>query len=68
MFVSHPAIHSSEKVRSDLAATLDNKLFFAGEHTHPKAYMTMHGAIDTGDIAAKRVLESLAQEKTQAKL
>jgi len=59
---SHPAPTASEEVRSNLAATISNRLFFAGEATHPKAYMTLHGAIETGDFAAKEVLESLAKD------
>eukprot|EP01114_Cavostelium_apophysatum_P017495 TRINITY_DN5212_c0_g1_i1.p1 TRINITY_DN5212_c0_g1~~TRINITY_DN5212_c0_g1_i1.p1 ORF type:complete len:504 (+),score=50.73 TRINITY_DN5212_c0_g1_i1:31-1512(+) len=66
---SHPAVTSNEAVRTALAAPLENKVFWAGEATHPKAYMTMHGAIETGDVAAKEVLKGLRKTpKDSAKL
>jgi len=60
---THPALSSSQKVREDLAEPINNKVFWAGEATHPKAYMTMHGAIETGDFAAKQVLKVLNKNK-----
>jgi len=65
---SHPAIRSSQKAREDLGAPIGDKIFFAGEATHPVAYMTLGGAIDTGLTAAKAIINSLQQNKPIAKL
>jgi len=56
---SHPAMTANKKIRETLAAPIQNRVFWAGEATHPKAYMTMHGAIETGDFAAKELMEVL---------
>jgi monoamine oxidase len=38
---------------------IDNKLWFVGEHTHPKLSSYAHGAYETGLWGAQEVVESL---------
>ena len=46
--------------RDTLAAPLDEKLYFAGEATHTAGHAgTIHGAIETGYIAAHQIFNSL---------
>jgi monoamine oxidase len=45
--------------RAVLAAPVDSRLFFAGEATSPNFFSTAHGAHDSGERAAKEVIESL---------
>ena len=46
--------------RSVLATPLDEKLYFAGEATHTSGHAgTIHGAIETGYIAAHQILNSV---------
>jgi monoamine oxidase len=47
--------HASD--RAVLAAPVDGRLFFAGEATSPHFFSTAHGARDSGERAAKDVLE-----------
>src|SRR3954468_21859295 len=47
--------------RAVLAAPVDNRLFFAGEATSPHFFSTAHGARDSGERAAKEVLQALAK-------
>lgn len=42
--------------RAVLAAPVDGRLFFAGEATSPHFFSTAHGALDSGERAAKEVL------------
>jgi monoamine oxidase len=42
--------------RAVLAASVDGRLFFAGEATSPNFFSTAHGARDSGERAAKEVL------------
>jgi monoamine oxidase len=44
--------------RAVLAASVDNRLFFAGEATSPNFFSTAHGARDSGERAAKEVLRN----------
>jgi monoamine oxidase len=46
--------------RETLAAPVDNRLFFAGEATHPHFYSTVHGAWETGLRAADEAIAALA--------
>lgn len=76
LYGSHPATKSSQKIREDLGAPIEDKVFFAGiiysnmlltlkgEAIHPTSYMTLGGAIDTGLTAAKAVLQSLERKPT----
>lgn len=66
---SHPALTSSQQIREDLAQSINNRVFWAGEATHPRAYMTMHGAIETGEFAAKEIMKVMGiKEPTKSKL
>ena len=47
--------------RAVLAAPVDGRLFFAGEATSPNFFSTAHGARDSGERAAKEVLQTLAK-------
>lgn len=46
--------------RRQLAQSIDNRVFFAGEATHPTDFSTAHGAFDTGVRAAQEVIDMLA--------
>ncbi len=45
--------------RATLAAPVGERLFFAGEATHPTDFSTAHGAFESGERAAAEVLASL---------
>jgi monoamine oxidase len=45
--------------RATLAATVDDRLFFAGEHCSPHDFSTAHGAYRTGMTAAEQVMAAL---------
>jgi len=47
--------------RAVLAAPVDGRLFFAGEATSPNFFSTAHGARDSGERAAREVLQTLAK-------
>ena len=47
--------------RAILAATLNGRLFFAGEATSPNFFSTAHGARDSGERAAKEVLAAIGK-------
>ena len=42
-----------------LAESINDKLFFAGEHTHRKYRATMHGAYLSGAREANKIMKSL---------
>ena len=42
--------------RDELARPVAQKLFFAGEATHPNFYGTVHGAYESGVRAAREIL------------
>jgi monoamine oxidase len=48
--------------RAVLAAPVDGRLFFAGEATSPNFFSTAHGARDSGERAAREVLDSIGSE------
>src|SRR4051794_2284905 len=48
--------------RAVLAAPVDGRLFFAGEATSPNFFSTAHGARDSGERAAREVLDSVGSE------
>src|SRR3954454_19038677 len=48
--------------RAVLAAPVDDRLFFAGEATSPHFFSTAHGARDSGERAAREVLDSVRSE------
>lgn len=45
--------------RADMAAPVDDLLFFAGEATSPDAFATCHGAYQSGIDAMRRISETL---------
>lgn len=49
------------EARSMLAATVDDRLFFAGEACSVNDYSTAHGAYRTGEQAAEAILRSFAK-------
>lgn len=51
---------STPKMRNDLAASIDDRLFFAGEATSEPSPATVHGAYESGLRAAKEVLAALS--------
>jgi Flavin containing amine oxidoreductase len=52
---SYPRAGHTSRSSHDIAASIDNKVFFAGEHTNTVAGMTVHAAYDTGTAAATQV-------------
>ncbi len=53
------ALPSRSQARSRLAQPFENRLFFAGEATHPFDFTTAHGAHDSGQRAADEALAAL---------
>ena len=49
------AIGSEPEMRDDLAAPVDDRVFFAGEATHPEHSATAHGAYMSGVRAAGEI-------------
>ena len=49
--------------RAVLAAPVDGRLFFAGEATSPGFFSTAHGARDSGERAAKEVMQAPATNR-----
>jgi hypothetical protein len=56
---SYPSPGATREVREDLARPIEDRVFFAGEATNPSSYMTLHGAMETGEFAAQAILKSL---------
>ncbi|GMH55698.1 hypothetical protein TL16_g03944 [Triparma laevis f. inornata] len=56
---SYPKVGMSESHVKLIAEPLESKVFFAGEHTHVGAGMTVHAAMETGIMAAQSVLNCL---------
>ncbi|MEM8638127.1 MAG: FAD-dependent oxidoreductase [Cyanobacteria bacterium P01_G01_bin.54] len=52
---SSPGVGMTETTRADLAATIDDRLFFAGEATNADYPATVHGAYLSGQRAARRL-------------
>ena len=53
----------AQSARAKLAAPLDGKLFFAGEHCSDVDFSTAHGAYRTGVKAAREALRALQTRK-----
>jgi monoamine oxidase len=49
--------------RAILAAPIDERLFFAGEATSPNFFSTAHGALESGQRAAREVMAALAKNR-----
>jgi monoamine oxidase len=61
---SFPAVGGGLAARRVLAAPVGNVLFFAGEATNFEAeYATVHGALDSGERAAREVIAALARHR-----
>jgi monoamine oxidase len=58
---SYIAKASRQSDTATLAAPIDNRIFFAGEATHPRANSTVHAAYETGLDAAQSVADTGAQ-------
>jgi monoamine oxidase len=56
------ALPGESRRRTELAAPLDEKLFFAGEATHPSDFSTAHGAFASGVRAADQALAALGRK------
>ena len=57
---SYPLIGGSIVFRKELAAPLDEKVFFAGEATNANGHSgTVHGAIETGVRVSQEIEESI---------
>ena len=55
---SYPSINSAGQ-RENLASSISNKLFFAGEATNYNGHLaTVHGAMETGYRAAIEILNA----------
>jgi monoamine oxidase len=56
---SYPKV-GSEGAYQQISKPIQNKIFFAGEHTHPKGHFaTVHGAMETGKLAAQAVITQI---------
>lgn len=54
---SYTAVSTEMKHFEDLAATINNKLFFAGEHTEVDYFSTAHGAYLSGLREANKIID-----------
>ena len=54
---SYFAVGTEPRHFDDLAAEVDNKLFFAGEHTEPDYFSTAHGAYLSGIREADKIID-----------
>jgi len=52
---SSPTIGESAATRDTLAAPVDGKVFFCGEHTN-RSYMTLNSAFKSGEMAADKII------------
>ncbi|MEO1748071.1 MAG: FAD-dependent oxidoreductase [Pseudomonadota bacterium] len=55
------AKHAKKRQTRDLAEPINNRIFFAGEATHPDYNSTVHAAYESGLMAAEAILETGAQ-------
>lgn len=53
------ALPGQSQARARLARPFEERLFFAGEATHPHDFTTAHGAHDSGQRAADEALAAL---------
>jgi monoamine oxidase len=56
------ALPGESRRRTELAAPVDEKLFFAGEATHESDFSTAHGAFASGVRAAEQALAALVRK------
>jgi monoamine oxidase len=57
------ALPGQAAARKDLALPFEQRLFFAGEATHPDDFSTAHGAYDSGLRAAEEAIAALAPDR-----
>ena len=51
----------------ELAKSIDDKLWFVGEHTHSDSNYYVHGAYQTGERAAKEAISVFEDEAKEEK-
>jgi monoamine oxidase len=56
-FYSYTEVGTEMRHFDDLAASVNDKLFFAGEHTHINYFSTTHGAYLSGTREADKIME-----------
>ena len=61
------ALPGHAAARRDLALPFEQRLFFAGEATHPNDFSTAHGAYDSGLRAAEEAIAALAPPRAEAR-
>jgi monoamine oxidase len=60
------ALPGCRAARAALARPFDDRIFFAGEATHPDDFSTVHGAYASGVRAAEEVIAALAGRTSEA--
>ena len=60
------ALPGRSDARARLARPFEDRLFFAGEATHPHDFTTAHGAHDSGERAADEALAALRDRRARA--
>jgi monoamine oxidase len=55
------ALPGHAAARKELALPFEQRLFFAGEATHPNDFSTAHGAYESGLRAAEEAIAALAR-------
>ena len=53
---SYAKVGQKPEDRAKLGEPVGERLFFAGEAAHPRFWGTVHGAYETGTLAARRIL------------
>ena len=61
---SSPTVGATRQMREDLNRAIGDKVFFAGEATNPESFMTLHGAMETGEMAANAILKAITPAKS----
>jgi len=64
---SSPSLGETGETRDALAAHVDEKLFFCGEHTN-RSYMTINSAMKSGEDAAKEIVKFAGSQNTRSNL
>jgi len=62
---SVPGMNEMHNARHILAEPIGGRIFFAGEATHPDAYMTAHAAMLTGERAALGAMDVVVNERAR---
>jgi monoamine oxidase len=60
---SVPTTGATARAREELGRPVNERVFFAGEATSPTAFMTVQGAMETGEAAAIAVMDSLPRSR-----